>query len=254
MNVEDAMITREGKGKKTYSQYDARLDERRKPTWKNEKRKDRRSRPPVRWTLSFTLLNTLLEQVLMQVRDNPTLKWQDKPKGDPNKRPRNKYWWFHRDHENDTLDYYNLKQQIETLIKQGKLQQFVGWEKVDGNPPKGPEPHGRVEEHLRGIREIVRGTTAAGSSKSSRKTYLYMVQSVQIMGWPPVHSRKGDPPIAFNKEDARWLHYPYDYALVITLSVAYYTTWQVLVDNEGSNNILFYLAFQKMRIGKERLL
>lgn len=81
-----------------------------------------------------------------------------------------------------------------------------------------------------------------------------MVQNVQITGRPLEYLRIGDLPIAFNEEDAWLLHYLYDYALVITLSVADYTTKQVLVVNGSSTDILFYPAFQKMRIGKERLL
>ena len=43
----------------------------------------------------------------------------------------------------------------------------------------------------------------AGSSKSSRKTYLRMVQIIQITGRPLEHSRIGDLAIGFNEEDAR---------------------------------------------------
>ena len=37
----------------------------------------------------YTPLNMPLEQVLMQIKDNPYLKWPEKMKGDPNKRNRN---------------------------------------------------------------------------------------------------------------------------------------------------------------------
>ena len=56
-----------------------------------------------------------------------------KLKGDPSQRPRDKYCHFHRDHEHDTANCYGLKQQIEALIRQGKLQRFVSKEKAD--PP-----------------------------------------------------------------------------------------------------------------------
>ena len=45
----------------------------------------------------------------MQIRDDPTLAWPDKLKGDPNKRPRNKYCHFHHDYGHDTFDCYDLK-------------------------------------------------------------------------------------------------------------------------------------------------
>ena len=74
----------------------------------------------------YTPLNMPLKQVLMQIKDDPSLKWPEKIKGDPNKRNRNKYCRFHRDHGHDTHECFDLKQQIENLIKQGKLRSFLG--------------------------------------------------------------------------------------------------------------------------------
>ena len=64
----------------------------------------------------------------MQIKDDPSLKWLEKMKGDPNKRNRNKYCRFHRDHGHDTDECFDLKQQIENLIRQGKLRNFLGRE------------------------------------------------------------------------------------------------------------------------------
>jgi len=60
-----------------------------KKAWIGEK-KDRDNRK--------SRMNTPLEQVLMQIKDDPSLKWLGKMKGDPNKCNRNKYCYFHRDH------------------------------------------------------------------------------------------------------------------------------------------------------------
>ena len=63
-----------------------------------------------------------------------TLTWANKLKGDLNKRPRNKYCCFHWDHGHNTFKCYDLKQQIEALIKPGKLQQFVRGRESQGTP------------------------------------------------------------------------------------------------------------------------
>ena len=84
--------------------------------------------------MSFTPLTALIDQVLMQIKDEGALTFLGKLKGDPNKRSRDKYCRFHRDHGHDTTDYYDLKQQIETLIRQGKLQRFVSKERADLPP------------------------------------------------------------------------------------------------------------------------
>ena len=70
-----------------------------------------------------------LEQVLMQIKDDPSLKWLEKMKGDPNNCNRNKYCHFHRDHGHDTDECFD--QQIENLIRQGKLRNFLGQDHKD---------------------------------------------------------------------------------------------------------------------------
>ena len=49
---------------------------------------------------------------------------------------------------------------------------------------------------------IVRGTTAAESSKKAHKTYLRMVCNVQLTGSVPKMPQIDNPVIKFSKEDA----------------------------------------------------
>ena len=58
----------------------------------------------------YTRLNAPLDQVLMQIKNDPSMKWPEKMKGDPNKRNKNKYCRFHRDYGHDTDECYDLKQ------------------------------------------------------------------------------------------------------------------------------------------------
>ena len=59
--------------------------------------------------------------------------------------------------------------------------------------------------------------------------------------------------ISFTDEDAERIHQPHDDAIVITLLIADYTTRRVLVDNGSSDDILYYPAFQQMRLGRDQL-
>ena len=83
---------------------------------------------------SFTQLTAPVDQVLMQIKDEEALTYHGKLKGDLNRRSKDKYCRFHRDHGHDTTDCYDLKQQIEALIKQGKLQRFIRKERADQLP------------------------------------------------------------------------------------------------------------------------
>ena len=116
----------------------------------------------------------------MQIKDEEALTFPGKLKNDPNKRSRDKYCRFHRDHGHNTADCYDLKQQIEALIRQGKLQKFVSKEKTD---PLTQDQHSQRDNErprppIGDIRMIVGGTVVARSSKKARKTYLRMVQNV----------------------------------------------------------------------------
>ena len=101
---------------------------------------------------------------------------------------------------------------------------------------------------------IVGGTAVTGSSKKARKTYLKMVQDVQLTGSVPKIAWRESPIIGFSEKDVKRLHHPYDDALVVNIRIEDYKMHRVLVNNESSTNILYYPAFQQMRIDRERLI
>ena len=66
---------------------------------------------------SFTPLNMSIDQVLLQIQNNPTLKWSRKLCSNPARRSKDLYRRFHRDHGHTTKDCYVVKEQIEALIR-----------------------------------------------------------------------------------------------------------------------------------------
>lgn len=122
-----------------------------------ERWEDRCSKPQTRRFTSFTPLTAPIDQVQIHVKDEGALTFPGKLKGDFSKRSRDKYCHFHHDHNNDTSNYYDLKQQIEAFIRQGKLQKFISKERTD--PPQEqvvqrendcPRPHRRHKDDRRG--------------------------------------------------------------------------------------------------------
>ena len=91
---------------------------------------------------------------------------------------------------------------------------------------------------------MIVGGTATRSSKKACKTYLRMVQSIQLMGFIPKMARIDNPIIRFSEENARHLHHPHNDALIVSKRIGDYNTHRVLVNNGSSTNILYYPAFQ----------
>ena len=139
MNAEDALSAREEKPRKRERQDDIRQDQGRKKAQTGDRWDERRPKSPGGRFTSFTSLTAPVDQVLMQIKDEEALTYLGKLKGDPNKRSKDKYCRFHQDHGHDTADCYDLKQHIEVLIKQGKLQRFVRKERTD-QPPQEQNP------------------------------------------------------------------------------------------------------------------
>ena len=59
--------------------------------------------------------------------------------------------------------------------------------------------------------------------------------------------------ITFMDEDVERVHQPHDDANVITLLITDYTTRRVLVNNGSLADILYYPAFQQMKLGRDQL-
>ena len=152
----------------------------------------------------------------MQIKDHPSLKWPEKMKGNPNKRNRNKYCHFHRDHGHDTDECFDLKQQIENLTRHGKLRNFLGRDYKDEKLKAKVEESSRPS--LGEIRMIV-GGGSTGQSSRARKTYLKVVQNVQLSGRSPKTRTPDEQAITFTDEDAARIHHPHDDAIVITMLI-----------------------------------
>ena len=109
INAEDVLLARKKKPRKRERQEDTRQDRGRKIARTGDQQDERCSRPPNGKFTSFTPLTVPIDQVLMQIKDEGALTFLGKLKGDPSKRPRDKYCRFHRDHGHDTGNCYDLK-------------------------------------------------------------------------------------------------------------------------------------------------
>uniref|UniRef100_A0A2N9G1W1 Uncharacterized protein n=1 Tax=Fagus sylvatica TaxID=28930 RepID=A0A2N9G1W1_FAGSY len=264
MNGEEALLARDqtiGKKRKwEHPDRPAESHETRPKAQRNRNRRpeDRSGRGFNERFNHFTPLNAPVDHIFMQIRNDPALKWPGKLMTDPDKRPRDKYCRFHRDHGHNTEDCYDLKRQIEELIKQGKLQRFVERGQREGRPQGTRQQRPPVEvlprpPPLGEIHVITGGMAAGGTSRSSRKAYARQIHNVLVTQKTDKKPRLEDLPITFGEEDARKLFHPHDDALVVTLEIAGYSTRRVLIDNGSSADIIYLTAFQQMRVDKDQL-
>ena len=191
-------------------------------------------------------MNMSIDQVLLQIQDDPEIKWPRKLRSNPTKRSKDLYCHFHRDHGHTTEDCYALKEQIEVLIRQGKLRKFVRRDNQEAHPEPRPP---RQEENkdctkdcprdiIGKIRTIVGGLALGGTSRSSRKAYARQAHNIPITQRPRKNVKMDDQVITFSEDDARGIHQPHDDALIVTLTIAGFITRRVLIDNGSSADII----------------
>ena len=127
MNVEDtlAVIKDEEKtsekGRKENDRRGRKRERSDRQTNDEGKRKDDKTPR----TVKFTPLVITVDKILVQIKDEHYLKWPRPLHSLLNVYDRKKYCQFHKDYGHYTEDYRDLKEQIEELIRKGKLQWFV---------------------------------------------------------------------------------------------------------------------------------
>ena len=195
MNAEEALAAIDGaeknKEKKKEKEDDRRGQKRDRADQRNgdgnRRREDRNPRPS-----KFTPLVMPIDQILTEIRDEPSLKWPRLLHSVPSLRDKRKYYRFYKDHGHYTEDYKDLKEQIEELIRNGKLQQYVkrgdsgryGQKSQQVSTRRDEDrPQPRPQNALGEIKTIAGGPTTRGSFKSLRKSYQRQVNSIHSI--PP---------------------------------------------------------------------
>ncbi|KAK1403967.1 hypothetical protein POM88_003572 [Heracleum sosnowskyi] len=193
----------------------------------------------------YARLNTPRSQILMEIAKEEDLRWPKPLRTDMSKRNQNQFCRFHKEVGHDTDDCRQLKDEIEFLIRRGKLNKFTkdgnqgsqrgnykrkDYDRRDNDQYRNPKPRGPV------INMIFGGPTDAGSSRNSRKAYARKVMTV--VGEAPKRART-EISIGFDDSDLEGVKFPHDDPLVIVHVIGNSETKRVLVDNGASVNILF---------------
>ncbi|MCQ7416408.1 retropepsin-like domain-containing protein, partial [Salmonella enterica] len=197
------------------------------------------------------------EQVLMEIRNTGLLKFPGRMKSSADRRDKSQYCLFHRDHGHSTRNCIQLKDEIEALIQNGYLKEFVGEPRAEadqGWPRPSLTKDGRdKEEPLREIRTIFGGPAGGGSSRKRKAMVREARSEPEYRGMYSVHLSKAHPPLEFTEAEAASIHQPHNDALVVTLIVANVKIHRILIDGGSSADVLSLTAFKAMRLGRELL-
>ncbi|XP_043694049.1 uncharacterized protein LOC122644721 [Telopea speciosissima] len=106
------------KAEKKRSVADDHKDEKQTRTDSRAEKFDRARSP------EYTPLNTLWKEILMQIQDDGYIRRPRSMQAGSSRNP-NKYCLFHKDNGHDIEECYQLKREIEELIKVGHLEQYI---------------------------------------------------------------------------------------------------------------------------------
>ncbi|KAL0394522.1 UNVERIFIED_CONTAM: hypothetical protein Slati_4418400 [Sesamum latifolium] len=201
-------------------------------------------------------------------------------KDGPRQPKSDKFCRFYNDYGHTIEQCRHLKSEIQRLIQNGYLQEYVCWEKARGTGPyqkqetdkgkevKNPNPGSPVKDMPRtsmvgraevndpprkGKIRMITGGPAGGDSQRARKAQVqeaYGTKMKEIMDVEPVDDT---PLIQFNQEEHSGPRIPGNDALVITALLANYEIERVFINSGSSAAILFREAYDQMQLGDDPL-
>ncbi|XP_022152029.1 uncharacterized protein LOC111019838 [Momordica charantia] len=170
------------------------------------------------------------------------LKRPEKLRGDPEKRNKDKYCRFHRDHGHNTSSCWELKRQIEDLIQDGYFKKFVG--KPRSNSVEKMEERKRSRTPSRredrpAVINTIFGGPSGGQSRNKRNELARAARRKVCI----IREQRPTFPITFDSADLEEVHLPHNDALVIAPLIDHVVVRRVLVDGGASANILSLLTY-----------
>ncbi|GMN40212.1 hypothetical protein TIFTF001_009433 [Ficus carica] len=210
----------------------------------------------------YTPLVTTIEYVLNQVTGRGLLRDPPALRADRARRNQNKYCNFHKDVGHDTKDCIQLRDQIELLIRDSHLREFVERiitpagpsrpaQAARRNPRLSDQTDEQEQEH---IVHTIFGGTATGDTASSRRSYVREARRyargeyVNMAEHISKICRQDCAPITFTDDEADRLLHPHNDTLIGEIRVAGNVIRRVLIDNGSSADIMFMDAFLRLKI------
>ncbi|KAL0428160.1 UNVERIFIED_CONTAM: hypothetical protein Slati_2990800 [Sesamum latifolium] len=193
--------------------------------------------------------------------------WRDTPQ-----RPKSdKFCRFHNNYGHSTEECRHLKNEIERLIQNGYLQEYVCWEKARGTGPyqkkdgdKTFSPERSSKEGAKqtsgskgenddiprkGVIRMIAGGPSGGDSDQAQKSQIREAHQISIKEVLDVETMEDAPLIQFGRAERSGPQTMHNDALVITAILADYEVGRIFIDSGSSADILFGEAYDQMQLG-----
>ncbi len=199
-----------------------------------------RDRAPEGRYENYTPLTAPRAEILMEIEGQDCIRLPPPKRDSGAWRDPRKYCRFHRDHGHDTEDCYQLRNEIEALIRRGVLDRFVRGRREEKKPTEGAaQPEGsNANKPIAGIINTIRGGASAGEASGEGTSSKRL---------------RASEAISFSDDDLEGVETPHDDAVVISMIINKFDVKRVLVDNGSSANVLYFGAYCKMGMTKEQL-
>ncbi|XP_026458527.1 uncharacterized protein LOC113359045 [Papaver somniferum] len=218
-------------------------------------RNDEDSRKPQeKQRVKFPKLNIGLGELFKKIKDSlPIL--EPLPAETRDKRDKNKYFSHHKDHGHNIDTCRALAAEVQKMIEEGKLQQYVK------NSPAQVNTLANTLD-LREIRvsHARVNTTSRKAQENATRLKLHHINDWRVSNKVDYASligtktlEEGKTKISFSNADLAGVYQPHNDAIVILGLIGMYKVRRVLVDTGSSINVIFSGAYSSMNLSESQV-
>ncbi|KAK0605041.1 hypothetical protein LWI29_022149 [Acer saccharum] len=188
----------------------------------------------------YTPLTGDQEEILFVVEDKGLAKYPRQQSANA-RRDTTKYCRFHKDHGHETSKCFQLRDHIESLIRDGHLKDFA----LKGDKHDGRQGNGQDRKSPRRNSPNTTINTIFGGPHTEEE------QSRKDRN--PKKGREGHDPITFTVEDSNGIDAKPNDAIVVGVRIAHRDVLRVMIDNGSSADILSARVYDELRLDRKDL-
>ncbi|KAK0608249.1 hypothetical protein LWI29_027904 [Acer saccharum] len=203
------------------------------------------------------------EEILSVVEDKGLAKYPRQQSANA-RRDTTKYCRFHKDHGHETSKCFQLRDHIESLIRDGHLKDFALKRDKHGGRQDSRQGNVQGRKSSRGnspnatINTIFGGPHTGRSNRermSEVREVMYESRSMEINSVQrnPKKGREGHDPITFTAEDSDGIDAKPNDAIVVGVRIAHRDVLRVMIDNGSSADILSARVYDELRLDRKDL-